>query len=210
MTFRQVCREGTDTSCAPPARWAALGSADAADQQLLWDRHRDVLPRARSRALPRPLWRAPRLDLHLLTGGARRQSASAATSPGDPMGGVASSRAPQELGSCRARGEIRKHRSSPLASSSMGKIVHVTDVRHLGGHRLHLGFDDGASGEVDFSKEDWGGIFTPLSDPAYFGSVELDEELGTIVWPNGADMAPETLHRLVGEQPGAAAVSLKR
>ncbi len=63
---------------------------------------------------------------------------------------------------------------------------------------------------MDFSNEDWGGIFAPLSDPAYFGSVELDEELGTIVWPNGADMAPETLHRLVGEQPGAAAVGLKR
>jgi len=36
-----------------------------------------------------------------------------------------------------------------------------------------------------------------LADPDYFGTVELDEELGTIVWPNGADIAPETLHRLV-------------
>lgn len=90
----------------------------------------------------------------------------------------------------------------------MEKIVHVTDARHLGGHRLRLGFDDGTSGEVDFSDEDWGGVFAPLSDQEYFGSVELDEELGTIVWPNGADMAPETLHRLASEQPGSAAVSL--
>jgi hypothetical protein len=40
------------------------------------------------------------------------------------------------------------------------------------------------------------GIFAPLNDPAYFRKVELDEELGTIVWPNGADFAPETLHRM--------------
>lgn len=82
----------------------------------------------------------------------------------------------------------------------MEKIVHVTEVRCLGGHRLHLGFDDGSSGEVDFSDEDWRGVLTPLADPQYFSAVELDEELGTIVWPNGADIAPETLHRLVNQE----------
>lgn len=79
----------------------------------------------------------------------------------------------------------------------MEKIVHVTHVEFLGGHRLRLSFDDGSSGEVDFSDEEWRGVFAPLADPSYFGTVELDEELGTIVWPNGADIAPETLHRLV-------------
>jgi hypothetical protein len=79
----------------------------------------------------------------------------------------------------------------------MEKIVHVTDVQVLGGHRLGLSFDDGARGEVDFSDEDWKGVFAPLASPEYFGRVELDEELGTIVWPNGVDIAPETLHHLV-------------
>ncbi|HEX5982608.1 MAG TPA: DUF2442 domain-containing protein [Solirubrobacterales bacterium] len=79
----------------------------------------------------------------------------------------------------------------------MEKLVHATEVQYLGGHRLRLQFEDGASGELDFSDEDWGGIFEPLSDPDYFSRVELDEELGTIVWPNGADIAPETLHRWV-------------
>lgn len=79
----------------------------------------------------------------------------------------------------------------------MEKIVHVTEVRYLGGHRLSLGFDDGICGEIDFSKEDWSGIFAPLVNPEYFARVELDGELGTIVWPNGADIAPDTLHRLV-------------
>jgi hypothetical protein len=58
-------------------------------------------------------------------------------------------------------------------------------------------FEDGTSGEVDLSQEEWSGVFSPLADPGYFGQVRLDDELGTIVWPNGADFAPETLHRLV-------------
>lgn len=80
----------------------------------------------------------------------------------------------------------------------MEKMVHVTAVEFLGGHRLRLDFDDGSSGEIDFSDEEWRGVFSPLADSDYFGTVELDEELGTIVWPNGADIAPETLHRLAG------------
>jgi Protein of unknown function (DUF2442) len=54
---------------------------------------------------------------------------------------------------------------------------------------------------LDLAGEEWAGVFAPLEDPAYFGKVELDEQLGTIVWPNGADIAPETLHRRVMEPP---------
>lgn len=89
----------------------------------------------------------------------------------------------------------------------MEKIVHVTDVRCIGDHRLCLGFEDGESGELDFSDEDWGGVFEPLRDPGFFSRVELDPELGTIVWPNGADFASETLHRMVVEQHGSTAAS---
>lgn len=81
----------------------------------------------------------------------------------------------------------------------MSEIVHVTDVESLGGHRLLLRFEDGAEGELDFSTESWRGVFAPLEDPAYFARVEVDQELGTIVWPNGADVAPETLHLWVTE-----------
>jgi hypothetical protein len=87
------------------------------------------------------------------------------------------------------------------------KIVHITEVEALGEHRLRLCFEDGARGELDFSKEVWRGIFAPLADPGYFASVELDEELGTIVWPNGADFAPETLHRWVTEERGSTAAA---
>lgn len=79
----------------------------------------------------------------------------------------------------------------------VGAIVHVTRVEVVGHHRLRLGFEDGLEGELDFAGRDWHGVFEPLSDPSYFRRVELDPELGTIVWPNGADIAPETLHNRV-------------
>jgi hypothetical protein len=70
----------------------------------------------------------------------------------------------------------------------------IVDFEVIGEHRLRLAFDDGVSGELDASRWDWSGVFEPLSDPVYFAQVGLDEELGTISWPNGADVAPETLH----------------
>jgi hypothetical protein len=83
-----------------------------------------------------------------------------------------------------------------LSIHLMEKLIHVTGVLYLGGYRLRLEFEDGSRGEVDLSGEAWNGIFAPLADQGYFAKVQLDEELGTIVWPNGADFAPETLHRL--------------
>ena len=70
----------------------------------------------------------------------------------------------------------------------------IVDVEVVGEHRLRLAFDDGVSGELDASNWGWRGVFEPLSDPAYFARVELDDELGSIRWPSGADIAPETLH----------------
>lgn len=81
----------------------------------------------------------------------------------------------------------------------MGKIVHVTDVESCGPHRLRLRFEDGIEGELDFSGEAWEGVFAPLADPAAFAQVEVDHELGTIVWPGGADIAPETLYDWVSK-----------
>lgn len=76
----------------------------------------------------------------------------------------------------------------------MAEIAHVTHVEVVDDHRLHLSFEDGVEGELDFANRDWRGVFEPLRDPSYFKLVEVDPELGTIVWPNGADLAPETLH----------------
>jgi hypothetical protein len=64
-------------------------------------------------------------------------------------------------------------------------------ARHLGDFRLLLRFSDGLEGEVDLRDELWGEVFEPLRDPAYFARFEVDD---TLVWPNGADFAPEFLH----------------
>jgi hypothetical protein len=80
----------------------------------------------------------------------------------------------------------------------------VTEVEVVGEHRLRVGFDDGVSGEIDASSWTWRGVFEPLRDPSYFARVELDEQLGTISWPNGADVAPETLHMWVADARAAA------
>jgi len=77
---------------------------------------------------------------------------------------------------------------------SVSELVHATAVEVLADHRVRVSFDDGSEGEVQFGDQDWGGVFDALRDPEYFAQVTVDEELGTIVWPNGADIAPETLH----------------
>lgn len=76
----------------------------------------------------------------------------------------------------------------------------IRAVEHLGGYRLRLTFADVLAGEVDLADRFAGSVgprFESLRDVAYFARVVVDEELGTIVWPNGADLAPDVLHELV-------------
>ncbi|MBV9278590.1 MAG: DUF2442 domain-containing protein [Chloroflexi bacterium] len=81
----------------------------------------------------------------------------------------------------------------------------VIDVQVIGPHRLRLTFEDGTVGDVDLSRQVWRGVFEPLADPAYFAHVRVDPEAGTVVWPNGADMAPEPLYAEAREHPVQAA-----
>ena len=72
-------------------------------------------------------------------------------------------------------------------------IPRVTEARYISGRTIWLRFSDGAEGEVDLSAEIHGEVFEPLRDTEYFLRFEVNRELGTIVWPNGADFAPEFL-----------------
>jgi hypothetical protein len=72
-------------------------------------------------------------------------------------------------------------------------IIHVTEVKYLDHYRLWLAFDNGVSGEIDLESILWGDVFAPLKDTALFAKVTVNLEIGTIVWPNGADLAPEFL-----------------
>jgi hypothetical protein len=83
-------------------------------------------------------------------------------------------------------------------------MLHVTAAKYLGDYRVWLAFDDGSSGEADLSAALWGPMFEPLRDKALFAQLAFDPEADTIVWPNGADLAPEYLRSLVSESVAAA------
>jgi hypothetical protein len=74
------------------------------------------------------------------------------------------------------------------------EILDVIDARHVREYVVWLRFEDGTEGEVDLRLSLRGPVFEPLRDIEYFKQVRVDPELGTIVWPNGADIAPETLY----------------
>lgn len=82
-------------------------------------------------------------------------------------------------------------------------ILHVVEAKYLRGYVIQLRFNDGAEGFVDLANELHGQMFAPLKDPEKFKAFRVDPELGTIVWENGADLAPEFLHErlLVPAQP---------
>lgn len=78
-------------------------------------------------------------------------------------------------------------------------LPRIQSVSHLGDYRLWLEFTDGTSGELDFRSRvlSRGGVFEPFADVTFFRQVQVDSESGTIVWPNGVDLCPDTLFQQV-------------
>ena len=89
----------------------------------------------------------------------------------------------------------------PVPSLERAVFLHVDKATYLGGYRVRLEFSDGSRGEVDLSGELGRGVFIPLQDPVYFQSFTLSSH--TLSWANGADFAPEFLHRLMLSQKEA-------
>lgn len=77
----------------------------------------------------------------------------------------------------------------------------VAGVAVIADHRLRLLFDDGTAENVDLSGMQWKGIFEPLRNPEYFAKVRVDPEVATVVWQNGADLAPEGLYAEAKKHP---------
>lgn len=84
------------------------------------------------------------------------------------------------------------------------KIPRVISAEVCGTYSVRLEFDDGVVKQVNLRRFLWGEVFEPLLEPAYFARVAVDSELGTIVWPNETDFAPETLYELPDEREHAA------
>jgi hypothetical protein len=94
---------------------------------------------------------------------------------------------------------------SAAVISAEDAILHVTSATYRGDFRVWIEFSDGTSGEADLSASLWGPMFEPLKDKKLFSQVRFDSEMDTIVWPNGADLAPEYLKELVVQQSSPTA-----
>jgi hypothetical protein len=73
-------------------------------------------------------------------------------------------------------------------------ICKVNSFAIIGPYTLSVGFDDGVFREIDFGPILQGELYGPLRDMRLFEQVKLDGEVHTLVWPNGADFDPATLH----------------
>ena len=81
-------------------------------------------------------------------------------------------------------------------------MVDVTEVRPLGGYRVFIKFEDGVQGEVNVAEMiKFEGVFAPLRDPARFAEVRVHPELGTLCWPDGADLDPDVLYSKISGKP---------
>ena len=73
-------------------------------------------------------------------------------------------------------------------------FLHVKEAKYFHDYVIWLRFNDGAQGEIDLENELGGEVFGPLKDKRLFQKFRVDPELETVVWENGADLAPEFLY----------------
>ena len=105
------------------------------------------------------------------------------------MRGYHRSNEPQQPTRAKPRGAQRPRRSAMT-------ITRIQGVEVSGPHSLRLEFSDGLKKSVNVLPLLRGPVFEPLLNPVYFGRVLLDPVAGTVVWQNGADLAPEALYGL--------------
>jgi hypothetical protein len=68
----------------------------------------------------------------------------------------------------------------------------VIAAQVIGSYRLLLTFEGGAQREIDMAAlVPFDGVFAPLREEGYFRQVQVNGDIGTIIWPNGADVCPD-------------------
>jgi hypothetical protein len=78
----------------------------------------------------------------------------------------------------------------------------ITAVQPLDGYQLKLHFEDGVAGIVNLTDlVPFEGVFAPLQDRNYFVQVRVNPDIGTICWPNDADLDPDVLYAMVTGEP---------
>ena len=78
----------------------------------------------------------------------------------------------------------------------MDYLIKVNSARYLGDYKIYCLFSNGEEKIVDLKNELSGEIFEPLKDKNIFMQFKIDDVLKTIVWPNGADLAPYSLYEI--------------
>jgi len=73
------------------------------------------------------------------------------------------------------------------------QVYRVTGFEIIDSYKIRIEFDDGEEREIDFKPVLEGEMYGALKEERIFNQVELDPEVHTLVWPNGADFDPETL-----------------
>ena len=84
----------------------------------------------------------------------------------------------------------------------MAALARVTDVEHLGGRTIRVGFSDGLVRELDFAGK-LPGVLATVDDDLVFAQAGVDSVAGTVCWPVGIDLDPDVLH---GDAAAAPAV----
>jgi len=73
-------------------------------------------------------------------------------------------------------------------------ILHITAAEYLHDYTLAVSFDNGSSGIADLTEVLDSGLFKSLRDTDLFSQVTVDDQMKTVVWPNGLDLAPEYVY----------------
>ena len=78
-------------------------------------------------------------------------------------------------------------------------IPRIKKIQYKKNYVYHIQFEDQNYGDVDFEPFLWGEIFEKLKDINYFKNASIDDIGGSITWPNGAHIAPETLYEIISK-----------
>ena len=73
-------------------------------------------------------------------------------------------------------------------------FLSIQEAQYLQDYKVKIKFTDGKIGIVDLQNELYGTVFKPLKNKKLFSTLKVDKDLETIVWDNGADLAPEYLY----------------
>jgi hypothetical protein len=78
----------------------------------------------------------------------------------------------------------------------MNYLIEIINAEYLDGYKILFTFSDGTQKTVDLKDELWGPVFESLKNIELFKNFSINKELGTIQWPNGADLAPDGLYEI--------------